>query len=183
MASITVQHFQLILLRSHDSQARKTWANQRPWYERITQWLCQKTPAHMLSGLKVTSSQGWLACFWVACNSSLGISRVRDSSVQPVINMGVLSFFCGSATSVFGLTKCKWIPLKTRSRSERMSVNTVALLVYSHKRKLTATAAGAVYPKLRLAGWSVRPRQPHLLCPWVWMLSVTLDKVDPQVPN
>lgn len=92
---------------------------------------CAKAPAHMLSGLKVTSSPGWLACFWVACNGSPGISRVRDSSVRPVINMGVLSFFCGLTVLLqqvfkqadFGLAECKWVLLKTRSRSERMSVS------------------------------------------------------------
>lgn len=44
---ITFQQFQLILLQSHDSQARIAIANQRPHYEKITEWLCH-SPVHTL---------------------------------------------------------------------------------------------------------------------------------------
>lgn len=36
---ITFHQFQLILLQSHDSQARIAIANQKPHYEKITEWL------------------------------------------------------------------------------------------------------------------------------------------------
>lgn len=52
-------------VRSHDSQARTAWANQRPWYEKGYAMTLVKYRAHAES-TKTTSKRGWLAhlCVW-----------------------------------------------------------------------------------------------------------------------